>query len=80
MWAATKPDLLLSLSGAATMQRNASEKRKQAVELRRLAEVSGRANDRTYLNRLAQLRDREAEALELREGSETSRPVGQPPS
>jgi len=58
------------------MRRNASEKRKQAEQLRRLAEMSERANDRAYLNRLAQRRDREAEELELREGPETSSSAG----
>ena len=54
------------------MRRNASEKRKQAVQLRRLAQVSEGANDRAYLNRLAQARDREAEELELQKGSDTA--------
>jgi hypothetical protein len=54
------------------MWRNAREKREQAVQLRRLAENSERANDRTYLNRLAQQRDREAVELELSEGPNTS--------
>jgi hypothetical protein len=63
--AARKPDLLRSLSGAATMQ--ASDKREQAVQLRRLAEEAERPHDRAYLNRLAQSRDREAQELEVRE-------------
>ena len=53
------------------MRRNASEKRNQAMQLKRLAEKSESANDRAYLKRLAQWRDREAEELELRARSET---------
>jgi hypothetical protein len=54
------------------MKLNASEKRKQAVQFRRLAKEADRPNDRAYLNRLAQWRDREAQELELREATETS--------
>jgi hypothetical protein len=54
------------------MQRNGSEKRKQAVQLRRLADEAERPHDRAYLNRLAQWRDREAQELELHEASEIS--------
>jgi len=67
---AKKPDLLRSLSGAASMQ--ASDKREQAVQLRRLAEEARRPHDRAYLKRLAQSRDREAQELEVREASDTS--------
>ena len=56
--------------GAASMQAN--DKRKQAVQLRRLAEEARRPHDRAYLNRLAQSRDREAQELEVREASDTS--------
>jgi hypothetical protein len=54
------------------MRYNANDKRTQAVQLRRLAEEAERPNDRAYLNRLAQCRDREAQELELREASEIS--------
>ena len=66
--ATMKPDLLRSLSGGSL---NASDKRKQAVQLRRLAEEARRPHDRAYLKRLAQSRDREAQELEIREASET---------
>jgi len=64
------------------MRYNASDRRKQAVRLRRLAEEAERPNDRAYLSRLAQWRDREARELELREtsrfyrGSRTDPTVG----
>ena len=54
------------------MRSSASEKRTQAVRLRRLAAEAERPNDRAYLKRLAQWRDREAQELELREASEIS--------
>jgi hypothetical protein len=49
----------------------ANDKRKQAVQFRRLAEEARQPHDRAYLNRLAQSRDREAQELEVREASET---------
>ena len=52
------------------MRYNASDKRTQAVQLRRLAEEAERPSDRAYLSRLARQRDREAEELESSEGSD----------
>jgi hypothetical protein len=49
------------------MLHNANEKRKQAMQFRRLAEEAVRPNDRAYLSWLAQSRDREAQELELHE-------------